>query len=54
MSPSSTKPSKPGSWYHRENNMGGVVTPSIFETAQNMVNNEPIYDHHMMCIEQWI
>jgi hypothetical protein len=46
MSPTSTTPSKPDSWYPRENNMGGVVTPSIFETAQNMFNNEPIYDHY--------
>jgi hypothetical protein len=46
MSPTSTTPSKPDSWYPREKNMGGVVMRYIFETAQNMFNNEPIYDHH--------
>jgi hypothetical protein len=40
-----TPPSKPNSWVWQQDDIGGVVTPTIFEAKQNMLNNIPIYEH---------
>jgi hypothetical protein len=45
LSPGSKTPSKPNFWYHKENDIAGIVTPSIFETKETMFNNVPIYGH---------
>jgi hypothetical protein len=41
----STTPSKPNSWYDEENQNSSIVTPSIFDIEQPMVNPVPIYGH---------
>ena len=60
LSPRSKTPSEPNSWYHEEDDIAGIVTPSIFETKETMFNNVPIYGHvspamalddHMLDIE---
>jgi hypothetical protein len=44
-SPRPTPPSKPNSWDWQQDCMAGVVTPSVFETKENVFNNVPIYGH---------
>jgi hypothetical protein len=45
QTPTSTTPSKPNSWYDEENQNPSIVTPSIFEIEQTMVNPVSIYGH---------
>jgi hypothetical protein len=45
QTPRSTTPSKPNSWYDEENQNSSIVTPSIFDIEQTMVNPVPIYGH---------
>jgi hypothetical protein len=45
LTPRSTTPSKPNSWYDEENQNSSIVTPSIFDTEQTMVNPVSIYGH---------
>jgi hypothetical protein len=45
LTPRSTTPSKPNSWYDEENQNSSIVTPSIFDIEQTMVNHVPIYGH---------
>jgi hypothetical protein len=45
QTPTSTTPSKPNSWYDEENQNSSIVTPSIFDVEQTMVNPVPIYGH---------
>jgi hypothetical protein len=45
LSPRSKTPSGPNSWNHEEDDVAGIVTPSIFETKETMFNNVPIYGH---------
>jgi hypothetical protein len=45
ITPRSTTPSKPNSWYDEENQNSSIVTPSIFDIEQTMVNPVPIYGH---------
>jgi hypothetical protein len=46
LTPRSTTPSKPNSWYDEETQNSSIVTPSIFYIAQQtMVNPVPIYGH---------
>ena len=45
LTPRSTTPSKPNSWYDEENQNSSIVTPSIFDIEQPMVNPVPIYGH---------
>jgi hypothetical protein len=44
-SPRPTPPSKPNSWDWQQDYMAEVVTPSVFETKQNVFNSVPIYGH---------
>jgi hypothetical protein len=44
LSPRSTTPSKPNPWYQEEN-VAGIVTPSVFDTTQPLFYNVPMYDH---------
>ena len=43
--PTPTPPSKPNAWFLQQGDIGGVVTPTVFETKQNMLNNIPLYEH---------
>jgi hypothetical protein len=45
LTPRSTTPSKHNSWYDEENQNSSIVTPSIFDIEQIMVNPVPIYGH---------
>jgi hypothetical protein len=45
LSPTSTTSSKPNSWYDEDNQNSSIVTPSIFDIEQIMVNHLPIYGH---------
>jgi hypothetical protein len=45
QTPTSTTPSKLNSWYAEENQNTSIVTPSIFDIEQTMVNPVPIYGH---------
>jgi hypothetical protein len=45
LTPRSTTPSKPNSWYDEENQNYNIGTPSIFDIEQTIVNPVPIYGH---------
>jgi hypothetical protein len=45
LTPRSTTPSKPNSWYDEVYQNSSIVTPSIFDIEQTMVNHVPIYGH---------
>jgi hypothetical protein len=45
QTPTSTTPSKPNAWYDEEKQNSSIVTPSIFDIEQTMVNHVPIYGH---------
>jgi hypothetical protein len=51
QTPRSTTPSKPNSWYGEENQNSSIVTPSIFDIEQTMVNHVPIYGHVTQAME---
>ena len=38
-----TTPSIPNSWYHPKEESGMIVTPSLFDTRQDLFNDEPIF-----------
>ena len=38
-----TTPSIPNLWYHPKEESGMIVTPSLFDTRQDLFNDEPIF-----------
>jgi hypothetical protein len=38
-----TTPSIPNSWYHPKEESAMIVTPSLFDTKQDLFNDEPIF-----------